>query len=128
MHAIFTMVIGSKTAPGIEQGIKKLNALIARDTRNSGYLYQLAVSLYATREVRAAERAFDRLLELQPDRPMLRAQKAIYVGFMKNGDDSAIWSAIGPLPLSAGGTTAALPFGTHLAVTLQDVFGCRGPQ
>ena len=99
-----------------EQGIKKLNAVIARDTRNSAYLYQLAVSLYGTREVRAAERAFDRLLELQPDQPMLTAQKAIYAGFMKNGDDSAIWSAIGPLPSSAGGTTAALPLRLSFAL------------
>jgi TolB-like protein/cytochrome c-type biogenesis protein CcmH/NrfG len=91
-----------------EEAVEKLNTAITRDPRDPAYLYQLAVTLYAIRQTPAAERAFDRLLELQPDQPMLRAQKAIYVGFMKNGDDSAMWSAIG-IPSSAGGATDALP-------------------
>jgi hypothetical protein len=52
---------------------------------------------------------------------MLRAQKTIYAGFMKNGDDSAIWSAIGPLPSSAGGTTAALPLRLSFALVDRDL-------
>jgi hypothetical protein len=52
---------------------------------------------------------------------MLRAQQAIYVGFMKNGDDSAIWSAIGPIPSSAGGATAALPLRLTFALVDRDL-------
>lgn len=79
-----------------EQATKKLNAVIARDSRNPAYLYQLAVSLYATRQVRATERAFDRLLELQPDQPMLRVQKAIYAGFMKMAMIAQFGQRLGP--------------------------------
>ncbi|MFZ0502274.1 MAG: protein kinase, partial [Chthoniobacterales bacterium] len=103
-----------------EEAIKKLNTAIGRDPHNPAYHFQLAVSLYATRQMPAAERAFDGLLELQPDQPMLRAQKAIYVGFMKDGDDSAIWSAIGPIPSSAGGVTAALPLRLTFALVDRD--------
>lgn len=44
-----------------EEAIKKLNTAITQDPQNPAYLYQLAVTLYATRQVQTAEHAFDRL-------------------------------------------------------------------
>jgi TolB-like protein len=120
VEVIYNEALIDRRQGRFEEAIEKLNTAIARDPHNPAYRYQLAVSLYAARHMPAAVQAFDGLLELQPDQPMLRAQKAIYVDFMKDGDDSAIWSAIGPIPSSAGGTTTALPLRLTFALVDRD--------
>ena len=120
VEVIYNEALIDRRLGKFEEAINKLNTAITRDPHNPAYRYQLAISLYAARKMPVAVQAFDRLLEVQPDQPMLRAQKAIYVDFMENGDDSAIWSAIGPIPSSAGGTTAALPLRLTFALVDRD--------
>ena len=120
VEVIYNEALIDRRQGKLEKAIEKLNTAITRDPHNPAYRYQLAISLYAARHMSAAVQVFDRLLELQPDQPMLRAQRAIYVNFMKDGDDSAIWSAIGPLPSSAGGATTALPLRLTFALVDRD--------
>jgi TolB-like protein len=100
-----------------EQAIEKLKEAIARDPRNAGYIYQLAVSLCDIRRIQAAEEAYDRLIELQFDEPVLKAEKE-YVSFLGNGDDNAVWLAIRGFPPTVADTTAVLTL--RLQFTLVD--------
>jgi serine/threonine protein kinase/tetratricopeptide (TPR) repeat protein len=102
-----------------EQAIAKLNEAITRDPRNPVYLYELANSLFIVRQFRAAEQAFDRVIELQPDQPMLKVEKTV-ASFWKNGDDSAAWSAIRALPTPVASTTNALSLQLELALADRD--------
>ena len=103
-----------------DQAIEKLNEAITRDPRNPVYLYELAVSLFMTRQFLAAGQAYDRVIELQPDQPLLRYEKAVNAGLFKNGDTSAAWSAIRALPPAVAGTTAALSSRLQLALADRD--------
>jgi serine/threonine protein kinase len=120
VEVIYNEALIDRRQGRLEKTIEKLNTAITRDPHNPAYRYQLAISLYAARHMSAAVQVFDRLLELQPDQPMLRVQRAIYVNFMKDGDDSAIWSAIGPIPSSAGGATTAFPLRLTFALVDRD--------
>ena len=102
-----------------EQAIEKLNRAIAHDPQNPVYLYALADSLFVIRHFRAAEEALDRVIELSPDHPMLKVEKAIY-SFWENGDDNAVWSVIKALPPSVAGTTDALHWRLQFALIDRD--------
>jgi len=80
-----------------EKAIQEFNEAVTRDPRNSVLLHDLALSLFATRQFTAAEQAFDRSIDLQPDERILKVEKAWFVTFMKTGDDAAFWSAIASL-------------------------------
>jgi tetratricopeptide (TPR) repeat protein len=60
----------------------------------------LANSLYLTREFTAAGKAYDRAIQLAPDQPMLKVEKALYVGRQRSGDDTPLRSAVAALPPS----------------------------
>ena len=102
-----------------EQAIEKLSEAITRDPRNPIYLYTLADSFCDLRQFRAADKAFDRVIELRPDQPMLKIEKALY-SFWENGDDSAVWSVIRALPLSVAGTTDVLSWRLQFALVDRD--------
>ena len=82
-----------------DEAIQGLKKAISLDPRSAGQIEELAYTFIVTRQFRAAEEAFDRLLELAPDQPMLTLQKA-GVTFLETGDDRAIYSAIAGLPAS----------------------------
>ena len=52
-----------------EKSIQKFNEAIARDPRNPALLEALALAFQNTRQFRAAEQAYARLIELLPARP-----------------------------------------------------------
>ena len=81
----------------LEKAIERLNELIAFDPGNSAAISVLAGTLMGSRQYRAAEHAYDRLIALIPDRPILRIEKA-FVSFLKTGDNTAMHSAITALP------------------------------
>jgi TolB-like protein/Tfp pilus assembly protein PilF len=58
-----------------EKAIGEFNEAIERDPRNALWTKNLAETLYNTRQFRAADQAFDRLIELLPDQPALKIQK-----------------------------------------------------
>jgi TolB-like protein/Flp pilus assembly protein TadD len=80
------------------KAVTRLNEAITLDPRNPIAIRELANSLYLTREFTAAGQAYDRAIELAPDQPMLKVEKALYVGRQKNGDDTPLRSAIAALP------------------------------
>jgi TolB-like protein/Flp pilus assembly protein TadD len=83
-----------------EKAATRLNEAITLDPRNPIAIRELANSLYLTREFTAAGQAYDRAIELAPDQPMLKVEKALYVGRQKSGDDTPLRSAIAALPPS----------------------------
>jgi len=83
-----------------EQAIQEFNEAIKRDPHNSVLIENLALTFVCMRHFRAAEQTFDRLIELRPDEPILKAQKPMYVTFYKTGDDVAVRSALAELPAS----------------------------
>jgi TolB-like protein len=93
------------------------------DPRNTLWIQHLADTLYYTRQFRAAEQAFDRVIELRPDLPILKAKKPLYVTFYKTGDDTAVRSAIVALPASMTGDRGVLSLRLKFALVDRD-----GPQ
>jgi tetratricopeptide (TPR) repeat protein len=83
-----------------EKAIKDFNEAITRDPRNAIAIRELIATLTFTRQFRAVEQAYDRLIELLPNQPMIKVQKAIDVSFNATGDSGAFWSAIAALPPS----------------------------
>jgi TolB-like protein/Tfp pilus assembly protein PilF len=83
-----------------EKAIGEFNEAITRDPGNAVSIQELADTLYYTRQFRPAERAFDRLTDLRPDLPILKARKPVYVTFYETGDDIAVHFAIAALPTS----------------------------
>ncbi len=89
------------------KAIQEFNEAITRDPHNSAFVEDLAVTLSNTRQFRAAEQQFDRLIELRPDQPMLKAQKP-FVTFFKSGDDTALRTTIAAFPASMADDRGAL--------------------
>ena len=79
-----------------EKAIQGLYAVIALDPRNP--MIELANSLWMDRQFSAAERQFDRAIELAPNRPMLNVFKAFFVTVMMTGNSTALRSALAALP------------------------------
>jgi tetratricopeptide (TPR) repeat protein len=100
-----------------EKAIQKFNQAIARDPRNPVLLAQLAYSLVETRQFRAAEQAYAKLIGLPPDQPTLKLELA-GASFCETGDDSVVWSAIAALPPSIANDSDV--FAWRLNMTLID--------
>jgi eukaryotic-like serine/threonine-protein kinase len=83
-----------------QRAIQEFNEAVARDPRNRISMEELAFTLHDTRQFRAAEQVYDRLIRLAPDQPMLKVQKASVISFMETGDDTALRAAIAALPAS----------------------------
>ena len=83
-----------------KKAIAEFNEAIARDPQNAISINELASTLPAVSQFRAAGQAFDRLIGLRPDEPMLEVQKAFFVTFLGTGNDETVRSAIAALPAS----------------------------
>ncbi|HET9378690.1 MAG TPA: hypothetical protein VFO40_27210, partial [Chthoniobacterales bacterium] len=103
-----------------EKAIEEFNEAIVRDPRNAIAINELASTLPAVSQFRAAEQAFDRLIELRPDQPMLKVQKALFVTFLKTGNDEAIRSAIARLPASMADDNGVLNLRLSFALVNRD--------
>jgi serine/threonine protein kinase/tetratricopeptide (TPR) repeat protein len=104
-----------------EKAIEEFKEAIMRDPRNTLWIQDLADTLYYTRQFRAAEEAFDRVIELRPDLPILKAKKPLYVTFYKTGDDTAVRSAIVALPASMAGDSGVLSLRLKFALVDRDL-------
>jgi serine/threonine protein kinase len=82
-----------------EKAVQEFKEAIKRDPSNTILMAQLSATLSDTRQFAAAQRAYDRLIELVPDQPKLKILKAYHVGF-KRGDDMPLRSAIAAIPAS----------------------------
>jgi len=103
-----------------EKAIREFNDAIMRDPHNSVFIEDLALTLSVMHQFRAAEQMFDRLIELRPDQPILKAQKPLFVSYYKTGDDTAVRSAIAALPASMADDRGALSLRLFFAVVDRD--------
>lgn len=98
-----------------EKAIQEFREAVTRDPRNPSFVEALATTLYMTRQFRAAEQMFDRLIELSPDQPFLNVQKPLVVTYLETGDDAAVRSAISALPASMAADRSVLGLQLSLA-------------
>jgi serine/threonine protein kinase/Tfp pilus assembly protein PilF len=102
------------------KAIQELNEAVSRDPRNTVSLEELAFTLHDTRQFRAAEQVYDRLIGLAPDQPMLKVQKASVTSFMETGDYAALRAAIAALPASLADDRTVLSLRLGLALADRD--------
>jgi tetratricopeptide (TPR) repeat protein len=82
-----------------EKAIQDLNEAIALDPRNVLSIHDLADTTGLSRQFSASEKAYDRLIELLPDQPILKVEKA-FRRYFENGDAGPARSALAALPAS----------------------------
>jgi Tfp pilus assembly protein PilF len=103
-----------------EKAVQEFNEALTLDPRNPDPISDLAYTLYAMRQFRAAGEVFDKLIGRVPDQPMLKVQKAWFVTFMKTGDDKAVRSAIAELPVSTAKDRGVLSLSLSFALDDRD--------
>jgi len=84
-----------------ERAIQELKAASTLDPRDLVPMINLAVSYSWIRQFSAADEAYDRTIELAPDRPMLKVQKA-NANFLKTGDDTRPCNDRSPSEIDGG--------------------------
>jgi serine/threonine protein kinase/Flp pilus assembly protein TadD len=103
----------------LEKAIQRYNEVLTLDPGNSVAITSLAFAFCEAKQYRAAEREYDRLIVLLPDRPTLKIQKA-YIAFVKTGENAAMHSAIAALPTSIAENTGVLSLRLCLAFEDRD--------
>jgi len=101
------------------KAIQELNEAIEHDPRNAQSIAEVGNTLFWTRQFDAAQRAYDRLIELVPNQPMLRVQRA-YILAMKNGDDEELRLALAAIPTSMSDDTGVLSWRLRFALNRRD--------
>lgn len=117
-EAIVLQALIDRREGNFQKAIQDFNEALTRDPHNTFSMEELAFTLHDTRQFRAAEQVYDRLIGLEPDRPMLKVQKASVISFMETGDDAALRAAIAALPASLADDRAVLS--QRLALALVD--------
>jgi tetratricopeptide (TPR) repeat protein len=102
-----------------EKAIQDLNEAIARDPRNILSIHDLADTTELFGQYSASEKAFDRLIDLLPDWPMIKVEKTV-IPALAIGDEGPARSAITALPASMANDAAVLTFRLNLALTARD--------
>ena len=103
-----------------DDAIQEFNQAVALDPRNKHSLVGLADTLWLVRQFRAAEEAYGRLIELVPDQPMFKLDRASNVTFMETGNDAEFWSAVGELPESMNQEKGVLSLRLRFALADRD--------
>jgi serine/threonine protein kinase len=98
-----------------DKALQEFNEANALDPRNPKCVDDLAETLSALRQFRASEQAWDRLIELMPDQPMLKVEKASEL-LAKNGDRTPLRSALAVIPASMADDTSVLCIRLRLAL------------
>jgi hypothetical protein len=102
-----------------EKAINEYQEAIAVDPLNTLSIRELTATYMISCQFTAAEKGFDRLIQLLPDQPMLKVEKAL-IPIFKNGDDSVVRSAIEALPASMSDDTGVLTIRLNLALDDRD--------
>jgi TolB-like protein/Tfp pilus assembly protein PilF len=108
-----------------EKAIQDLKEAIARDPRNAESIAELGDTLFSTRQFGASNDAYDRLIELAPDQPMLKVQKASYIA-SETGDNSLLRTALASLPASMADDIGVLSWRVRFALDGGDWQQARG--
>jgi serine/threonine protein kinase len=81
-----------------EKAVHGFTAALQLDPRNANPILDLAYTLYAIRQFRAAAEAYDRLIALVPDDPAYKIEKEQFVTFMETGDETELIKAVSQAP------------------------------
>ena len=103
-----------------EKAIQGFRDAITRDPHNSAVVEDLASTLTFLRQFRAAEQMYDRLIELRPNEPILKAEKAAEINYAETGDDTAVKAALAVFPASTADDPAALNLHVSFAFVDRD--------
>jgi TolB-like protein len=103
-----------------DKAIQSFDQAIALDPRNPLPISDLAETLSNTRQFSAAERTWDRLIALVPERPMAKLNKEYYTTVLKTGDDTAYRSGIESLMVSLPDDKLLLSESVNLALGHRD--------
>ena len=117
--AILLAAYMNRRQGNFDKAIPEFNEAIARDPRNTESVIEFGMTLFFTRQLPAAEHAYDRLIELVPDQPMLKVQKANMVAW-KSGDSTLLGLALEALPISMADDNEALCWRLRFALDNHD--------
>ena len=85
VEATFLEALMDRRQGHFEKAIEEFNEAISRDPRNAVLLQNLGGALHGTRQFQAEAQILDRMIELQPNQPLLKILKAAVPDFLKTG-------------------------------------------
>jgi TolB-like protein/Flp pilus assembly protein TadD len=103
-----------------EKAVQSFNAAIGLDPRNPEPIFDLAETLSYTRQFSGAERVWDKLIDLLPDQPIVRAQKEASNTIQRTADDTVYRSVLDSLPTSMAHDTLILSGRLSVAIDHRD--------
>jgi serine/threonine protein kinase/Tfp pilus assembly protein PilF len=118
-EAVTLAAVMDRRQGNFEKAIQEFNEAISRDPRNVEPIAELGNTLFWMRQFRASEQAYDRLIELVPDQPMFKVQKASVVA-MKSGDDTELRLALAAIPTSMSDDIGVLCWRLRFALNCRD--------
>jgi serine/threonine protein kinase/Tfp pilus assembly protein PilF len=102
-----------------DKAIEDFTEAIARDPRNVESIAAFGETLLMLRQFSRSEQQYDRLIELLPDQPMIKVQKANFV-MQRTGDQSVLSLALAALPASMTDNVGVLCSRLRLALDRHD--------
>jgi Flp pilus assembly protein TadD len=99
---------------------QSFNATIQLDPKNPQPVFDLAETLSYTRQFSAAEGTWNRLIDLRPDQPIVKAQKEACNTIQRTADDAAYRSILGSLPTSLAADRLVLSGWLNVAIDHRD--------
>jgi tetratricopeptide (TPR) repeat protein len=103
-----------------EKAIEEMKQASTLDPRNPVPLKSLANLFFLTRQFSAAEQAYNRAIELSPDEPRLKVEKALEIGYQSNANVSAPSSEIAALPTELQNDRGVFTWRLSLALAQRD--------
>ena len=102
-----------------EKAIEEFNQAIELDPRNTNAITDLSITLFFTRQYRAANRVGQRLVEFFPDQPIIKLAAEFNV-LKQNGDETGARLALAAVPKSMTDDTNVLFYRLYLALADRD--------
>jgi Flp pilus assembly protein TadD len=99
---------------------QSLNATIQLDPKNPQPVFDLGETLSYTRQFSAAEGMWNRLIDLRPDQPIVKAQKEACNTIQRTADDATCRSILGSLPTSLAADRLVLSGRLNVAIDHRD--------
>jgi TolB-like protein/Tfp pilus assembly protein PilF len=99
---------------------QSFNATIQLDPKNPQPVFDLAETLSYTRQFSVAERMWNRLIDLRPDQPIVKAQKEACNTIQRTADDATYRSILGSLPTSLAADRLVLSGRLNVAIDHRD--------
>jgi TolB-like protein len=97
-EAIFLEAVMDRRQGQFEKAVQNFRESIKLDPRNPTTLSELAETLSYTRQFDAAEQVWDQLINLVPDRPVIKVRKEFYTTVLRTGNDTKYRSDYESLP------------------------------